>query len=132
MFRKLLRSKIHHPRVTACDPEYVGSITIDAELLRASDIAPNEAVVVADLETSARFETYVICGEAGSEVVGVNGAAANLVVPGDRLIVLAFAFMQSAELSDHHARVVVCDARNRVAERLSYATHIEAPEPAEL
>jgi aspartate 1-decarboxylase len=130
MLRRILRSKIHQPRVTECDPDYVGSITIDADLLRASDIRPNEAVVVADIENAARFETYVIRGEAGSGVIGINGAAAKLVSPGDRLIVLCFALMDPTELDEHQARVIVCDQDNTIAERLHYPSTIDADEPA--
>jgi aspartate 1-decarboxylase len=130
MFRKMLRSKIHQPRVTQCDPDYVGSITIDADLLRAADMRPNESVVVADIDNAARFETYIIRGEPGSGVIGVNGAAAHLVSPGDRLIVLAFALMEPSEVADHQARVVVCDERNGIAEQLTYPSTLDASEPA--
>jgi aspartate 1-decarboxylase len=126
MFRKVLRSKLHQPRVTACEPEYVGSITIDADLLRAAALRPNESVLVADIETAARFETYIIRGEAGSGTVAINGAAAKLVNPGDRLIVLGFGFLEPAELDQHQAQVVVCDENNAVAERLIYDSSCEA------
>jgi aspartate 1-decarboxylase len=130
MLRKVLRSKIHQPRVTACDPDYVGSITLDPDLLRAADIRPNESVLVADIETAARFETYVIRGERGAGEAAINGAAANLVNPGDRLIVLCFALLDPSELDAHQARVIVCDANNAIAERLHYTSTIDA-EPAE-
>lgn len=125
MLRKVLRSKIHQPRVTMCDPDYVGSITIDADLLRAVGLRPNEAVLVADIETGARFETYVIRGEPGSATIGINGAAAKLVNPGDRLIVLGFGLLEASELEHHHARVIVCDQDNAIVEQLTYASTLE-------
>jgi len=127
MLRKLLRAKIHQPRVTQCDPDYVGSLTVDADLLRAAGIRPNEAVHVFDIDNAARFETYIIRGEPGTGVIGVNGAAAKLVEPGHKLIVIAFGLLTEAELDDHHAKVVVCDAHNRVADLLDYASTIDAP-----
>lgn len=120
MLRKALFSKIHRAVVTHCDVDYVGSITIDADLLRATGIRPNESVLVADCENGNRFETYVFEGEAGSGVVGVNGAAARLVAPGDHVIICAWAQMTDAELDRHEARVVVVDERNRIAQRLTY------------
>jgi aspartate 1-decarboxylase len=126
MLRKVLRTKIHQPRVTGCQPEYVGSITIDADLLRAADLRPNESVLVADIDTAARFETYIIRGEAGSGTVAINGAAAKLVNEGDRLIVLGFALLDAGELDAHQAQVIVCDADNRIAERRTYATTLDA------
>jgi len=120
MLRKALYSKIHRAVVTHCDVSYVGSITIDAELLRATDIRPNESVLVADCENGNRFETYVFEGEPGSGVIGVNGAAARLVSPGDHLIVCAWAQMTADELDRHEAKVVVVDERNRIAQQLTY------------
>ena len=79
MLRKMMRGKIHRATITFCDADYVGSATIDADLLRAADIRPNESVHVLDIDNGERFETYVIRGEAGSGVIGINGAAANLV-----------------------------------------------------
>ena len=125
MFRKFMRSKIHRATVTQCDPDYVGSITIDADLLRAADIRPNEAVLVLDIDNAVRFETYVIRGEAGSGVIGVNGAAAKLVEAGHKLIIVCFGLLEQHELHSHSARVVICDESNGIAEQRTYDSSLE-------
>jgi len=127
MFRKFLSGKIHRAVVTDCDVDYVGSITIDAALLRETGILPGEAVLVADCENGNRFETYVFEGEPGSGTIGVNGAAARLVEPGHHLIICAWAYLDAAEVDAHEARVVVVDERNRVAQRLTYPTTLGEP-----
>jgi len=128
MLRKFLLGKIHHARVTQCDPMYVGSITIDEQLLRATGIRPSECVLVADCENGNRFETYVFRGEPGSGVIGVNGAAAKLVSEGDRLIICAFAQLDEAELDQHEAAVVVADVNNGIERRLTYPACLPEPE----
>ena len=90
MLTQLLKAKIHQATVTVTDVNYHGSITIDANLLRASGLLPNEAVIVADCENGNRFTTYVIVGQAGSGVIGVNGAAARLTQVGNRVIIMSF------------------------------------------
>ena len=90
MLTKLLKAKLHRATVTFTDVNYHGSITIDADLLRATGLLPNEAVIVADADNGNRFETYVIVGEPGSGVIGVNGAAARLTQVGHRVIVMSF------------------------------------------
>lgn len=120
MQRKMMRAKIHRATITECDPDYVGSITIDEDLLQAAGIRPNEAVLVLDIDNAARFETYVIRGKRGSGVIGVNGAAAKLVAPGHKVIVVCFGMLDPAELDDHVAEVVIADEQNRVAEVLHY------------
>lgn len=127
MLRKLMTGKIHRATVTQCDPDYVGSITVDADLLRAAGIRPNEAVLVLDIDNAARFETYVIRGEAGSGVIGINGAAAKLVAPGHRVIVVAFGLLEPHELDNHLASVVICDDHNRIAQRMRYASTLDEP-----
>ncbi len=129
MLRKMMRAKIHRATITQCDPDYVGSITIDAELLDAVDIRPNEAVLVLDIDNGARFETYVIRGEPGSGVIGVNGAAAQLVGEGHKVIIVAFGLLDASELDTHEGKVVVCDADNRIERRLSYPSLLNMPEP---
>jgi len=131
MLRKMLRSKIHRATVTQCDPDYVGSITIDADLLRAADIRPNEAVMVLDIDNAQRFETYVIRGEPGSGVIGINGAAAKLVDPGHRVIVVCFGYLVGNErdLDAHEARIVLVDQYNRIAKQMAYNSLIEEPLP---
>lgn len=127
MLRKMLHGKIHRATVTQCDPDYVGSITVDERLLRASGIVPNEAVWVLDIDNAARFETYVIRGKAGSGIVGINGAAAKLVEPGHKVIILAYAMLTEAELERHEATVVITDDRNQPVEELRYPSAL--PEP---
>ena len=120
MLSKLLKAKIHRATVTMTDVNYHGSITIDTDLLRASGLAPNEAVIVADCENGNRFETYIIAGERGSGVIGINGAAARLSAVGHRVIVMAFVMATPAELEKHHARVVIVDDKNRSIETVDH------------
>jgi aspartate 1-decarboxylase len=119
MFRKLLCAKLHQARVTFTDVNYHGSITIDSNLLVAAGLRPNEAVLVADCENGNRFETYIIAGEAGTGVIGVNGAAARLTKPGNRLIIMAFVFAAENELSAHTARVVILNQNNKPIELIN-------------
>ncbi len=121
MLRKMMRGKIHHATITQCDPDYVGSITIDADLLRASDIMPNEAVLVLDVDNAARFETYVIRGQSGSGIIGINGPASKLTAVGHRVIVIAFGQIDDTlphALDEHEAKVVIADGQNRVGKLL--------------
>ncbi len=127
MLRKMMRSKIHRATITQCDPDYVGSVTIDADLLRAADIRPNEAVLVLDIDNAARFETYVIRGETGSGVIGINGAAAKLVEPGHKVIIVCFGLLQEHDLDQHEARIVLVDANNRMTQQLVYNSRIDEP-----
>lgn len=120
MLRKVLHSKVHMATCTAALPDYVGSITIDADLLDAIGLRVSDAVLVANCRTGARFETYVFEGRRGQGQIEVNGAAAHLVEPGDKLIVLHFALMDDAEYADHHPRVVIPTPDNAVGEVLSY------------
>ncbi len=106
MQRTMLKSKIHRATVTDCDLHYVGSITIDAELLAAADILEHEQVHVVDVDNGARFETYALAGEPGSETMQVNGAAARLVHRGDTIIVFSYAQYDAAELERHEPLVV--------------------------
>jgi len=113
--RLMLKSKIHRASVTDCDLHYVGSITIDRDLLAAADILENEQVHVLDIDNGARFETYTIAGEAGAGQVCINGAAARLVQRGDTIIVISYAQYDEAELERYSPRVVhVETATNRV------------------
>ncbi len=106
MQRTMLKSKIHRATVTGCDLHYVGSITIDADLLDAADILEHEQVHVVDVDNGARFETYTIAGERGSGTMQVNGAAARLVHHGDTIIVISYAQYDAAELARHEPIVV--------------------------
>ena len=114
MQRQMLKSKIHRATVTGRDPDYVGSLTLDPELMRAADLLPNEQVHVWDIANGARFVTYVIEGEAGSADVRVNGAAAHLVDDGDKVIVASFGAYDSAELASYDPVVVHIDGRNAI------------------
>src|SRR5918911_2329509 len=96
MLRTMFKSKIHRATVTEADLHYVGSVTIDAELLDAADLLPGELVHIVDITNGSRLETYVIEGERGSGVLGINGAAAHLVHPGDLVILISYAAMDDA------------------------------------
>jgi aspartate 1-decarboxylase len=110
MQRTMLKSKIHRATVTGSDLHYVGSITIDPDLLDAADILEHEQVHVVDVDNGARFETYTIAGERGTGTMQVNGAAARLVHHGDTVIVISYAQYDAAELARHEARVVHVEA----------------------
>ncbi len=114
MIRTMLKSKIHRATVTDSDLHYVGSITIDPDLLEAADILVHEQVHVVDVDNGARFETYTILGERGSGEIKVNGAAARLVHHGDTIIVISYAQYSRAELETYVPRVVHVDADNRI------------------
>jgi len=115
MQRVMLKSKIHRATVTDCDLHYVGSITIDPELLGAADIREHEQVHVVDIDNGARFETYTIAGEPGSGDMRVNGAAARLVHRGDTIIVISYGQYEEAELARYAPRVVHVQAQtNRI------------------
>ena len=111
MRRRMMKSKIHRATVTAADLHYVGLITLDPVLMRMADIREHEQVHVLDVDNGARFETYAIPG--GPRDVVLNGAAARLVQPGDRVIVITYADYEEAELEEFTPRVVHVDSRNR-------------------
>jgi len=110
----MLKSKIHRATVTDCDLHYVGSITIDPDLLEAADILEHEQVHVVDVDNGARFETYTINGVRGSGEIKVNGAAARLVHHGDTVIVISYAQYDREELGSHEPRVVHVDRENSI------------------
>jgi aspartate 1-decarboxylase len=115
MQRTMLKSKIHRATVTQADLHYVGSVTVDEDLMEAADLLPGEQVAIVDITNGARLETYVITGPRGSGVIGINGAAARLVHPGDLVILIAYGIMDSAEARTFQPRVVFVDAANRVS-----------------
>jgi aspartate 1-decarboxylase len=123
--RTMLKSKIHRATVTQADLHYVGSLTVDEDLMRAADLLPGEQVHVVDINNGARLETYVIQGPAGSGVIGINGAAARLVHPGDLVIIISYASLDDAEARTFAPRVVHVDAVNRAT-----GTGADAAEPA--
>ena len=110
----MLKSKIHRATVTDCDLNYVGSITVDPDLLEAADIRAHEQVHVVDVDNGARFETYTIAGERGSREMKVNGAAARLVHRGDTIILISYATYDEAELDEHAPRIVHVTAENDI------------------
>ncbi|MFY9264487.1 MAG: aspartate 1-decarboxylase [Solirubrobacterales bacterium] len=112
MQRQMLKSKIHRATITDCDLHYVGSITIDANLLEQANILEHELVHVLDIDNGARFETYTIAGARGSGMMQVNGAAARLVAKGDKIIVVTYATYDESELEDHSPLVVHVDDDN--------------------
>ena len=114
MNRTMLKSKIHRATVTDCDLHYVGSITIDPELLEAADILEHEQVQVVDVDNGARFETYTIAGARGSGEMKVNGAAARLVHRGDTIIVISYAQYDVEEIEHYQPRVVHVDSDNAI------------------
>ncbi len=115
MQRVMLKSKIHRATVTDCDLHYVGSITVDADLLEAADILEHEQVHVVDIDNGARFETYTIAGARGSGEIKVNGAAARLVHSGDTIIVISYAQYDEVDLGRYEPKVVHVEAKtNRI------------------
>jgi aspartate 1-decarboxylase len=113
MLRTMMKSKIHRATVTQADLHYVGSVTVDEDLLDAADLLPGELVHIVDISNGARLETYTIAGERGSGVLGINGAAARLVHPGDRIIVITYADYEDTELAaGFEPRVVHVDDVN--------------------
>jgi aspartate 1-decarboxylase len=114
MLRTMMKSKVHRATVTQADLHYVGSVTVDEDLLDAADLLPGELVHIVDVTNGARLETYTIAGDRGSGVLGINGAAARLVHPGDVVILIAYAQMETAEARELRPRVVFVDADNRI------------------
>ena len=114
MIRTMLKSKIHRATITDSDLHYVGSITVDPDLLDAADIQVHEQVAVVDVDNGARFETYTIAGQRGSGEIKVNGAAARLVHTGDTVILISYGLYDANELASYVPRVVHVDRQNRI------------------
>ncbi|ANS74829.1 L-aspartate 1-decarboxylase [Paenibacillus yonginensis] len=123
MYRTMMKSKIHRATVTEANLNYVGSITIDEDLMEAADLLENEKVQIVNNNNGARLETYVIPGPRGSGVICLNGAAARLVQPGDTVIIISYAQLDSAELKYHKPTVVFVDENNRPAESADHELH---------
>lgn len=119
----LLKAKIHRAVVTQADQDYVGSITIDSELLRESGILEYEKVEIADIDNGNRFETYVIAGEEGSGIICLNGAAAKCVSVGDKIIIMAYARMTPDEALQHKPTVIFVDEDNKIVRKANYEKH---------
>ncbi|NTU90052.1 MAG: aspartate 1-decarboxylase [Actinobacteria bacterium] len=120
---ELLKGKIHRATVVQAELDYIGSITIDEDLLDAAGMFEYEKVTVADVETGTRFETYTIAGERGSGLICVNGAAAHCVNVGDKVIVMAYARFTPEEARDHKPDVVFVDGENRISRITKYEKH---------
>ena len=116
MLRTMMKSKIHRATVTQADLHYVGSVTVDEDLLDAADLLPGELVHIVDITNGARLETYTIAGPRGSGVIGINGAAAHLVHPGDLVILISYGQYDDAEARALVPSIVHVDARNRIVE----------------
>jgi len=114
MMRIMMKSKIHRATVTQADLDYVGSVTLDAALMGAADLLEGEQVAIVDITNGARIETYVIPGERGSGVIGINGAAAHLVHPGDLVIIMSYALVTDAEARALEPKVVHVDEKNQI------------------
>jgi aspartate 1-decarboxylase len=114
MFRTMLKSKLHRATVTQADLHYVGSVTIDEDLMDAADLLAGEQVAIVDIDNGARLETYVIPGPRGSGVIGINGAAARLVHEGDLVIIISYCTVTDAEARTLRPKVVFVDADNHI------------------
>ncbi len=119
----LLKAKIHRAVVTQADLDYVGSITIDSDLLRESGILEYEKVEIADIDNGNRFATYTIAGEAGSGIICLNGAAAKCVNVGDKVIIMAYATMTPEEAREHKPTVLFVDEHNKLVRKANYEKH---------
>ena len=122
--RTFLRSKIHRATVTEANVDYIGSVTLDEDLMEAADVAEYEQVLIADLESGERLETYVIRGKRGAGVVGINGAAALKIGVGDKIIIFAYTQISDEEIADLRPKIVFVDERNRVTD----VARLEMPE----
>lgn len=119
MFTQLLHAKLHQARVTGADLEYMGSITIDADLLDAVGMLPYQRVQVVDIENGSRLETYIIAGSRGSGIIQLNGAAAHLVEVGDRVIIMAYVYVELPLDQEWLPKVAVLDENNRITQWVS-------------
>ena len=114
MFRSMMTGKIHRATITQADLHYVGSVTVDEDLLDAADILPGERVDIVDINNGARLTTYTIAGERGSGVIGINGAAARLVQVGGLVILISYGQLEDAEAREHKPHVVFVDSENHI------------------
>lgn len=123
MMLTMLKGKIHRAAVTQAELNYVGSITIDTELMDAAGILEYEMVQIVDVENGSRFETYTIAGERGSGIICLNGAAARMVQTGDHIIIMAYAQLDEKEANDHQPNVVLVDGNNKITKVAHYEKH---------
>lgn len=117
MLRTMLKSKIHRATVTQADLHYVGSCTIDADLMEAADLLEGEAVDIVDINNGNRLTTYCITGERGSGIISINGAAARLISPGDLVIIIGYGLMETAEARAYEPRVIFVDQDNKILDQ---------------
>lgn len=120
MFRTMMKGKIHRATVTEANLDYVGSITIDQDILDAVDMLPNEKVAIVNNNNGARFETYIIAGERGSGVVCLNGAAARLVQPNDIVIIISYALVAEEKVKEHYPKIAIMGENNKILEMISH------------
>ena len=120
---EMLKGKIHRATVVQAELDYVGSITVDEELLEASGILEYEKVTIVDINNGSRFETYTIAGERGSRMICLNGAAARCVSPGDKIIIMCYAQLDEAEAKTHKPKVVFVDDDNNIERVTNYEKH---------
>ncbi|MFE4574017.1 aspartate 1-decarboxylase [Paenibacillus chitinolyticus] len=128
MFRTMMKSKLHRATVTEANLNYVGSITIDEDLMELADLLPNEKVQIVNLNNGSRMETYTITGPRGSGCVCLNGAAARLVQPGDVVIIISYALMSEETAADYVPKVVILGEGNKVAHDRYEEKHSTVPE----
>ena len=129
MRRRMLKSKIHRAVITDANLHYVGSVTIDPDLLDAADILEHEQVAIVDIDNGARLETYAIAGVRGSGDMCLNGAAARLVQPGDRIIVISYADYEDSEMGEYEPAVVHVDSSNQIIDEDTAAAIAAATDP---
>lgn len=123
MFRQMMKSKIHRATVTEANLNYVGSVTIDQDLMELVDILPDEKVQIVNNNNGARFETYAIPGPRGSGVICLNGAAARLVHPGDQVIIIAYGYVTEEEARSHKPKIAIMDEANRPVKLMAEEPH---------
>jgi aspartate 1-decarboxylase len=123
MLRTMMKAKIHRATVTEANLHYVGSVTVDEEILERVDILPNEKVQIVNNNNGARLETYVIPGPRGSRTICLNGAAARLVQPGDRVIIISYALMDEQEIKNHRPRIAIMGEGNEIVEIIGEEVH---------
>jgi aspartate 1-decarboxylase len=123
MLRTMMKAKLHRATVTEANLNYVGSITIASDLLAKVDILPNELVQIVNNNNGARLETYVIPGPPGSGVICLNGAAARLVQPGDKVIIISYCQLTNEEVQQHKPKVAILDEQNKIVEMLGEEIH---------
>jgi aspartate 1-decarboxylase len=123
MFRTMMKAKIHRATVTEANLNYVGSVTIDEEILERVDILPNEKVQIVNNNNGARLETYVIPGPRGSRTICLNGAAARLVQPGDKVIIISYALMSEEEIARHQPKIAIMGENNEIQTVIGEEVH---------